>query len=49
MSQTKTCECGVEILSRPKWGFLDSLAVHRETEKHTLMLELKNNDPESHG
>jgi hypothetical protein len=24
MSQTKTCECGVEIVSKTKWGFLDT-------------------------
>ena len=48
MSKTKTCECGVEILSRSNFGFLDSLAIHQETEKHKLLLELKSNDPESH-
>ena len=48
MSQTKTCECGVEIVSRTKFAFLDSLDKHKETEKHKLMLDLKNNDPESH-
>ena len=47
MSKTKTCECGVEILSRTNFGFLDSLDKHKETEKHTLLLELKINDPES--
>ena len=48
MIQTKTCECGVEILSRINFGFWDTLDRHRETEKHKLMLELKSSDPESH-
>ena len=48
MSKTKTCECGVEIVSRINFGFLDTLDKHKETEKHALLLELKNNDPESH-
>ncbi len=45
---SKTCECGVEIVSRTTWGFLNSLDIHKETEKHRLMLELKDKDPESH-
>ncbi len=48
MSKTKTCECGVEIVSRIGFYGVGTVDKHRETEKHTLMLELKTNDPESH-
>ena len=41
MSQTKTGECGVEIVSKSTSGCLDTLDKHKETEKHKLLLELK--------
>ena len=47
MSQTKTCKCGVEIESRTTWSFLDTLDEHKETEKHSNLLELKARDVES--
>ena len=47
MSQTKTCECGVEIVSKSTSGCLDTLDKHKETEKHGNLLDLKARDPES--
>ena len=47
MSDRKTCECGVAIVTRTRFGFLESLDRHRETEKHYNMMELKSRDPES--
>ena len=47
MSYRKTCECGMSIVSRTKFGFLDSLDQHRETEKHNNLLELKARDLDS--
>ncbi len=47
MSKTKTCECGVDIVSSIGFYGVDTLDKHKATEKHTLLLELKNNDPES--
>ncbi len=48
MTSRATCECGVCIVARTKFDFLSSLDVHKETEKHKLLLELKRSDPESH-
>ena len=48
MSKTKTCECGVEIVAKTTWGWLGTLDIHKKTEKHALLLELKNDDPENH-
>ena len=47
MSERKTCECGMKIVSRTTFGFLDTLDIRRETEKHNNLLELKTRDPES--
>ena len=44
----QTCECGCHIKSHVKFGFVSSLRVHKETEKHKLMMDLLNADPESH-
>ncbi len=42
----KVCDCGVSIVMNN--SYFDALEKHRETEKHQLMLELKDSDPESH-
>ena len=47
MCDRTTCECGMSIVARTKFGFLDSLDIHKETEKHKNLLELKTSDPES--
>ena len=47
MSYRKTCECGMSIVARTNFGFLDSLDKHIETEKHNNLLDLKARDPES--
>ncbi len=47
MSQTKTCECGVEIVSRIGFYGVGTLDKHKETEKHGSLLDLKARDPES--
>ena len=48
INRTKTWEYGAEVVSRTTWFLFDSLDEHKATETHTLLLELKSNDPESH-
>ena len=40
------CECGVSVLVNK--NYCDAVEKHKWTEKHQLMLELKESDPESH-
>ena len=46
--QTKTCECGVEIVSRIGFYGVGTLDKHKETEKHGSLLDLKARDPDWH-
>ena len=43
----KTCECGMSIVSRTTFGFLESLDKHKETQKHNDLMELKARDIDS--
>ena len=46
VSRRTTCECGASIMiNKHKFAGLED---HKNTEKHRLMLELKESDPESH-
>ena len=47
MTSRVTCECGMCLVDRTNFGFLKSLDIHKDTEKHKLMLQLKRADPES--
>ncbi len=46
VNRSKTCECGISVLMNK--NYFDALENHKRTEKHRLMLELKESDPESH-
>ena len=48
MCDRTTCECGMAIVKNKNFsGFFDALDKHRETEKHSNLLELKARDFES--
>jgi hypothetical protein len=45
MASKVVCECGARVVAGTRSVFLNSLDIHEETEKHTLLLQLR---PESH-
>ena len=45
ITSRKVCECGVSVTMK---SHFDALETHKWTEKHQLMLKLKETDPESH-
>ena len=40
------CECGVSVMMNK--NHFDAMETHKWTDKHQLMLKLKESDPESH-
>ena len=47
VNKRMTCECGTSILMN-SISLTNAMNNHKMTEKHKLLLELKESDPESH-
>ncbi len=47
-NKRETCVCGIDIVvNKNPFGFVVSMDIHRETQKHRDLMELKTQDHES--